>query len=103
MPSTGAARNSAAPFLSESSIGVMEDTVSQILSNTYEFASAAPVGRKRQRFPLSLEVMFVFYTVGQLRACQPESSCYYLVLRWPDPAGEAVKLTFLCQQCDIAP
>ena len=42
--------------------------------------------------------------LSKLRSCQAESSCYYLVLRPPDPVGEAAAgLTFLCSQCDIAP
>ena len=105
MPSVGAARNSAAPCLSESSMGVSEDTVSQILSNTYGFRVEARTGRVPARRHSSGPGGHVrFFTVCQLRSCQPESSCYYLVLRRPDPAGEcSAGLTFLCQQCDIAP
>src|SRR3981189_2680821 len=39
IPSAGAARCSAAPFLSESSMGVIDDTGFSILSNTYGFPS----------------------------------------------------------------
>src|SRR5580658_716386 len=39
----------------------------------------------------------------QLSSCQLESSCYYLVLRQPDPVGECIAgLTFPCQRSDIA-
>jgi hypothetical protein len=76
-------------------MGVIDDTVSQILSNTYGSRPAS------NRLPgdfddRRMRPRVIFFQ--QLNACQPESSCYYLLLvsrttGWRVQSG----LTFLCQ------
>ena len=79
---------------SGTSIGVIDDTVSQILSNTYGFrpdpAGSPPTSASAAYAPGS-------YSFQQLNSCQPESSCYdfWLACRatgWQVQFG----LTFLC-------
>src|SRR4029077_19959452 len=74
MPSAGAARCSAAPFFSESSMGVIEDTGFSILSNTYGLRSRhSGLGSKVLGDELKLGVIFVSVRSGQCLSVSQQS------------------------------
>ena len=84
-------------------MGVREDTDLSILSNTYGFerhpghaslvrAESKPLGHVRYAF--------IFFNFALAKRNLP-AIIWCFVGR--DMAGDRVRLTFLCQQCDIAP
>ena len=119
MPSAGAARNSSAPFLSESSMGVIDDTGFSILSNTYGLPSRhSGLGSKVLGGGLSPGSYSFPGVLSDLSAMSQQSLsnfalanrnlpaiiwCFVNRTGWRVTRSEQAGLTFPCQQWDIAP
>jgi len=108
MPSAGAARCSAAPFLSESLMGVIDDTGLSILSNTYGRPSRhSGRGSKVLDGGLSPGVIFVPFVLRNLSAISLLPTGIFLLLSVASSIGYGwrvrSRIDVSVQQWDIAP